>query len=403
LYLTKYSSSSAMRMRLFMQRLLPYYILNTMSRSRHVLLFPGSKHLTRVSIFDVAHLDRTTARPLVLYRATHETLENRPEDRTHVRDVRTLGGQHASALGAAYDLSGRNRLVNRRLLLLFLGVALTHSSIEICDASQRRMHFLDRVVSRAISSVYGCGAGILRAVGQNAYAKYILSVRTVSIMEHRVALLQAAIRETQDGLKCMIDDMNREEALLASAVMDAREMATKRIEQRREHAERMGSTFVYRKEDLFIWMNDYEEIQRIEDVRIHKMMYDRMRTSIGKMQATKHELQTKQAFYERLIGEAQMLGYYDRIAETLEDANSVIMDNLFDDMLNKVMRYTDALQETEMHTKEAEEEVKMMLSALPGKKDLTPNERNDIIDMVFETTTFPSPKEFVARNTLVAA
>lgn len=257
--------------------------------------------------------------------------------------------------------------------------------------------FLDQLWNIWVNGLYGCGSGIMRAVGQNAWSRYILAARALSVIHTQSALLQNTIEETQTKLKIMTDELAVHQAMLDSAIHDVREMAENRIEEKRIHAERMGTTFVFNRSEVLVWMNDYSEIRRIEELRVLKMQCRRLELRVTKLHAAKIQLQTTQAAFGDMICNAELAEDFERITERLDETNTTHLDPLIHDMMMKVYNITDVMQESAEKNREMVAEMDQMLESMPDRVKPGVEETKDIIELVFQTTEAPVLRRRAAK------
>lgn len=251
-----------------------------------------------------------------------------------------------------------------------------------------------------MSGVYGCGSGVMRVLGQNVWSRYIANARIIAVMKDRSERLQKTIADTQYELKNMRDELAIQETYLDAAVSDVRAMSNKRIHERRVRAERMGVPFTYKPTDLFTWMNDHYEIARIDELRMIKMKCSSLKKQIKAMHDANHEMQRKQAEFENTVCTAELSDNFERIADTLNEANNVTLDRLLTDMMMKAYKLTDAMQEAADHTRELAAENDAVLSAVSSSSSSRMNrdEERDIIELIFETTVVPPPRPVVVES-----
>jgi hypothetical protein len=122
---------------------------------------------------------------------------------------------------------------------------------------------VQRSLDRLLDLAYGCVSGVLRLAGQRYWARYVLSARVIQSVRTHVGRLQNAVDDVQRQLKLLTDDLCVEQTKLEHALQDVRSMTEKRIEEKRTRAYRIGIPFQYKTSDVFMWMNDYSEIETI--------------------------------------------------------------------------------------------------------------------------------------------
>lgn len=244
-----------------------------------------------------------------------------------------------------------------------------------------------------MNGVYGCGSGVMRVLGQTAWSRYIANARIIAVMKDQSERLQKSIDDTQSKLKNLRDELRVEEGYLDAAVSDVRAMSNKRIHERRVRAERMGITFTYKKTDLFTWMNDHYEIKRIDELRMLKMRCSNLKKAIEKLHAANHDMQLKQAEFENTVCNAELSDDFERIADTLNAANNLTLDKLLTDMMIKAYKLADAMEASADRTRELAAENAAVLNAVPAASRMNKDEEQDIIDLIFETTVVPPPRQ----------
>lgn len=248
------------------------------------------------------------------------------------------------------------------------------------------MYFIERVWDKLLNGVYGCGSGVMRALGQSVWARNITNARIIAVMKDQSERLQSSINYTQATLKNMRDALRLEEAHLDAAVSDVKAMKNKRMHERRTRAERMGIPFVYKEKDFLTWMNDDYEIKRIDEMRLLKIRCSNLQTQIQKLQAANHQMQTQQAEFENTVSNVELSNNFEHIADTLKEASNVTFDKLMTDMMVKAYKLADAMQESEDRTKELAAENAEILNVVPVSRTMSPDEERDIIDLIFDTT-----------------
>lgn len=247
------------------------------------------------------------------------------------------------------------------------------------EVTQHMRRGARRVWNRVTNSAYGCAAGMLRALGQHAWSRYVLTYRALAVVRSQSALLRCTIEETQLKLKLMTDELAREQTQLDAATYDVRNMAKTRIRERKARAEMLGQSFTYRNEEVLVWMNDVYEIQRINEMRALHMKCKRLHTRVRKLHAAKHELHLKQAAFEDAICHAELADDFERITDRLDEANTARLDPLIMDILHKVYAMADTMAESADSTKELVAEMDRSTEAIQDSREYG----KDVVDLVF--------------------
>lgn len=251
------------------------------------------------------------------------------------------------------------------------------------------MRVVDRALQRAVDSAYGCGAGVLRAVGLNALSRRILNARTVALVRAHLDLMEATLETNKHKLKELKDEMYAEQLEMEAAVQAVRRMSQRRVEERRLRAERAGVPFVHKKGEELKWMNDYEEIRRIDDLRAHKMRYRQLEKRVNKMHAAMLTIQQQQAAFEDVLGNSDLISDLELITEQLNESNSLLLDPLVAELVTKAYRIFDDVSEAQDRAAELADEVRAVQDALPDRRPMSADEERDIIDLIFESTEAP--------------
>lgn len=247
-----------------------------------------------------------------------------------------------------------------------------------------------------MDTVYGCGSGVLRVVGMRAWARYLKSARALHVLHLHIDHLRLATEDTQKSLKHMTDDLINEQSELDRAIFDVKVMTKSRIEERKLRAMRMGVPLKYKPEDVLLWMNDYSELQRIEDLRICKMKVRRLENRIRKLQFVKNQLQFKQVAFEDVLSTSELAEDLDRVATQLEESNSIDLSHLLNDIVHKVYKLNEEIEESVVQTGELQREVDDIVGEIAPKRSrkmtkMDSAETQDILNLIFETTEAPVP------------
>ncbi len=254
------------------------------------------------------------------------------------------------------------------------------------------MHLAERLWYRWVSGMYGCGSGVMYAVGLRAWSRYVLSARTLTLITEQTALFQVAVDETLIKLKHMTDDLTREQARMDAVLFDVRRMTHKRVEERRVRAERMGMPFTYRKSDVFMWLNEFDEIQKLQELRSCKVKCKRLKARVSNLQKAKFHLQQKLASLENALSNAELVEDFESIMKILEEADNVQMDPLVNQLMSTMMSFADVVADSAARTKELDAEMDDVVTGLsvPDVK-MSDDEAQDIIDMIFASADAPPP------------
>lgn len=264
------------------------------------------------------------------------------------------------------------------------------------------MRVVDKAVEKAMDSVYGCGAGVLRTFGLNAWSRWILNARTTALVRAQLELLETTLDKTRQKLKELTDEMHEEQVELDASLLAVRRMSNKRLEERRVRAERMGVPFTFKKSDLLMWMNDYAEIQKIEDLRVHKMRYRKLEKRVRKLHTAMLQIQQQQAAFEDVLGNSDLIHDVEFIADQLKESNSVNLNLLVTDLVNKAYKITDDMNEARDTAAELTDEMKIASDILPERQPMSKEEAMDIVDLIFQSTEAPRIAPAAAPLKIVA-
>lgn len=266
--------------------------------------------------------------------------------------------------------------------------------------------FVNRMTNAVANSMVSCASRALRAFGQKSWARYIRARRLVGIMERHATALQSSIDETHVMLKEMSDALTKEQNSLLSAAHDVRAMADKRKAQRRDMAVRLGrpppsEDTEQADSEALMMMTDYDEMRRIEDLRVHMIRSERLRLRITKMQNAKLTLQRKHAEFEGLIGDFELSKDFERIGKALEESDIASLDPVVGEIVNNLYSAAGAMEYAQMPNFAADA-VNEAYSDMPEESVRT--QTRDIVALVYaRTVSSPSSSTSAGAPKALAA